>query len=284
MAKDNKYPHQVVEINPEEISLLSHTSTGIIQGMNLQKSGHRLMFLLVSSGEAVVESEDRQYKVSSGMVYTHVPFRSFRYIEISDDYQACMLTFMLDFLSDFPIPFNSYFGSMQEQKPALTLTDESFRLLTAYMEDVQFQLSRTDNPMRLQMVRAGVFRYATEVCSLYIRDAATIVRNDRRDQIVDEFMKLLYVFFRNERRQEFYARRLCLSSHYLSKIVKRQTGKSVSEWIIEFTLREAKRLLQRNPALSISQITDRLHFQDSSYFAYFFRKYTGMSPTEYRQR
>ena len=58
---------------------------------------------------------------------------------------------------------------------------------------------------------------------------------------------------------------------------------SAIEWLAEAVLLEAHVLLQ-NPALTIGQIADTLHFADHSTFGRFFRNNTGVSPASYRQR
>ena len=50
------------------------------------------------------------------------------------------------------------------------------------------------------------------------------------------------------------------------------------------TLADAARLLLSDPRLQIKAVAHRLHFANVQYFSYFFRRQTGMSPTEYRQR
>jgi AraC-like DNA-binding protein len=48
-------------------------------------------------------------------------------------------------------------------------------------------------------------------------------------------------------------------------------------------LLEAKRLLV-NLDLNIAEIADRLNFNDNSYFTKFFKKYTALTPEEFRRK
>ena len=84
-----------------------------------------------------------------------------------------------------------------------------------------------------------------------------------------------------ERKTKFYACQMLLSSHYLANVIKTTTGKNVSWWITKYTILEAKRLLAVSNK-TIQQISIDLCFGDAVTFGKFFRRNTGMTPTEFR--
>ncbi|QKG51888.1 AraC family transcriptional regulator [Hymenobacter sp. BRD67] len=104
----------------------------------------------------------------------------------------------------------------------------------------------------------------------------------RSQLIAAGFKKLVNRHYATERSLAFYANKLCITPKHLAETVKEVTGKRAMEWLTEAVLLEATVLLQ-NPALSISQIADTLHFFDQSTFGRFFRNNTGVSPASYRQ-
>lgn len=67
---------------------------------------------------------------------------------------------------------------------------------------------------------------------------------------------------------------------YLSRVVKQRLGKGVLETINERRYEKARSLLEEGKA-SIQDITKEVGFQSPSYFAFFFRKRSGMSPSAY---
>lgn len=103
----------------------------------------------------------------------------------------------------------------------------------------------------------------------------------RRELVAHEFFRLLHASCKQERRPEFYAGKLCVTAKYLSKLLKEIMGLSLYYWITEFSLKEAKILLKSSD-LSITQISEELNYPNSSFFARFFKKKTGMSPTRFR--
>lgn len=68
--------------------------------------------------------------------------------------------------------------------------------------------------------------------------------------------------------------------YYLSSLFKKETGCTLKNYVASEKL-EAAKLLLKNTSLSISEISDRLHFTNPSYFSALFKKQMGMTPTEY---
>ncbi|MNY56473.1 HTH-type transcriptional activator RhaS [compost metagenome] len=79
-----------------------------------------------------------------------------------------------------------------------------------------------------------------------------------------------------------YALAQNLHENYLNNVIKSKTGKSVSNWISEKLIAEAKSLL-KNSTLSIKEIAYKLGFIETSHFSNYFKKNTKTSPEEYRK-
>jgi len=69
---------------------------------------------------------------------------------------------------------------------------------------------------------------------------------------------------------------------YLSRLYKQMTGEGLSDYIVAKRLELAKALLAK-PHIRIHDITIELGFDSPAYFARFFKKQTGTTPTEYRE-
>jgi len=69
----------------------------------------------------------------------------------------------------------------------------------------------------------------------------------------------------------------------LTKSVKAVTGKSPTQWIDELIVLEAKVLLYQSH-LTISEISYELGIEDSSCFGRMFKKYTGLTPGDFRRQ
>ena len=73
------------------------------------------------------------------------------------------------------------------------------------------------------------------------------------------------------------SKHVTLSKEYTSTIFKKETGKTVTEYINERKLMLAKELIQDNK-LPLTAISENLGFENYSYFSRLFKKYYGTSP------
>ncbi len=94
---------------------------------------------------------------------------------------------------------------------------------------------------------------------------------------------LINEFYHKENSVQFYAQQLNISIKQLNTLVKEKQGKTVSNLIQERVLLEAKRNLILSHD-SVKTIAYQLGFEDPSYFSRFFRRYTGNSPNQYREK
>ena len=62
----------------------------------------------------------------------------------------------------------------------------------------------------------------------------------------------------------------------------RTRPQSARDWIVFYTIFEIKTLL-RDSSLDIKAIAARTHFPDHATLSRYFRRYTGMTPTKYRE-
>ncbi|MDO4650053.1 MAG: AraC family transcriptional regulator [Eubacteriales bacterium] len=79
-----------------------------------------------------------------------------------------------------------------------------------------------------------------------------------------------------------FAEQLGMNASYLSSHFKKETGMTISAYIQQEKIREAKKLLEGSP-LTISDISAMLDFTNESYFCSIFKKRTGMTPESYRK-
>ena len=72
-----------------------------------------------------------------------------------------------------------------------------------------------------------------------------------------------------------------ISSGYLHEVFKNEEGVSPADFIQRLRCEKAKPLLKEG--VSSSDVAQKLGFNTSQYFATCFKKYTGMTPTQYRK-
>lgn len=100
---------------------------------------------------------------------------------------------------------------------------------------------------------------------------------------VIEFKRLIRNHFKEIKQVKKYALMLNITPLYLNEIVKEITGFPASYWIQQETILEARRLLYYTH-LDIKQIAYRLGYDDHAYFSRFFKKSTGNTASQFRNK
>ncbi|MGJ7029542.1 helix-turn-helix domain-containing protein [Niabella hirudinis] len=105
--------------------------------------------------------------------------------------------------------------------------------------------------------------------------------NEKRLQLI-KFITLINENYNKGLTISEYARQLNMSSRSLSELTHQLLNKTPSQMIQERIILEAQRLLLYSE-LNINQVGYRLGFDDASYFVKYFKKYTNLSPSEFRK-
>ncbi|MFD1954117.1 helix-turn-helix domain-containing protein [Paenibacillus thailandensis] len=77
------------------------------------------------------------------------------------------------------------------------------------------------------------------------------------------------------------ARHVHMNPNYFSELFKRESGLNYIEFVTEERLKRAMGLLAETPA-KVSEIAGRIGYADLKHFNKLFKKYTGLTPSEYR--
>jgi AraC family transcriptional activator of pobA len=112
---------------------------------------------------------------------------------------------------------------------------------------------------------------------------ATQTNLSRATIISQQFKNLVGEYFNKVKSPSEYAAMLNISEPYLNESVKNSTSFSVSYWITQEVILEAKRLLFYSE-LNINEIAYKLGFKDTGYFSRLFKKKTDTTPLAFRAR
>lgn len=74
-----------------------------------------------------------------------------------------------------------------------------------------------------------------------------------------------------------------LSPKYLSRVFKEVTGQNYSDFRLSMKIEKAKELLEKS-GYNVDYISDRLGYENTESFIRRFKKYTRLTPTEYRRK
>jgi len=87
-------------------------------------------------------------------------------------------------------------------------------------------------------------------------------------------------YYNNKVSLEEIAVSMNITSEHLSRLFTKEIGKSFSDYLKEYRIDQAKKLLA-NDKMKIYEIAEKVGYSDSKYFCKVFKEVTGMSPKEY---
>jgi two-component system response regulator YesN len=106
----------------------------------------------------------------------------------------------------------------------------------------------------------------------------------QKSQSVTEKVKsFILLNIDKELTNEEIASQVFLNHVYLNRIFKRDTGKSLSEYIIGERFKIAQELLAKTE-MPVSSIAANIGYSNFSHFSRLFRKHIGISPVDYRKK
>ncbi len=82
---------------------------------------------------------------------------------------------------------------------------------------------------------------------------------------------------------EHYAAELCITPKYLTTICTQCSHKSAHQWITDMTNEDIRHLLLTTD-LSIKEVSQRLGFENTSFFGKYVKKHFGMTPMQVRMQ
>lgn len=168
---------------------------------------------------------------------------------------------------------------------SIRIQEEDFYSITQSLSIIQKELSTSDNSaINNRIIISLLDAFIGMFSKIYQeRQEATINTNSRPFLITSEFRKLLSENFKTMKSPSQYAEALHISTSYLNEVVKKISGFSVSHWILEENMLEAKRLLYYSD-MNAKEIAFALGYDDHTYFSRLFSNSNGESPLKFRKK
>ena len=240
------------------------------------------LLLYVTQGQGTHTIDLITYDLRPGSLFFLMPGQVHCW-SLSADTRGLILFFIADFyLQHYPASRLSEYPFFNPgNQPVVHLPPDEQGILPLLQRIHQEEMDPSPVSNRDAVVGAYVF-LMLELAARYYADKAPQQPAYGLLQ-VREFGLLLNEHFRTEKTVRYYADRLALSANHLNAICRRILNKTASDLIHERVVAEAKRHLTHS-AQSVAQVADVLGFEDASYFARYFKKYTGETPEAFRQQ
>jgi len=182
--------------------------------------------------------------------------------------------YSIDLFQDCPVFDPAHFRVVLQVSPA------SAQRVTGYVEQICAEFSSKQH--EYQTAIAALLR-------LLFVEIKRAVSNHAGSNSLQKYSALTARFLRRLNSRPYQiasasevSRFLGVSRSWLNELVRKETGRNLTDHLQRRLILESKRLLAHCD-LNISEIAYQLGFDDASYFTRLFRQIAGTSPTEFRE-
>lgn len=237
---------------------------------------------ICAKGYAKLKINFQEKELKPGTLMVVLPSSMMDPIEVSDDLHIDTIFFSYDLITK--IVFANDFNLLEKinNNPCQLLDDEYLEIFRAHHNSIATHYYRKLKNGKQDVLSYLLCALVTDIRTLYTERTYDTKKVSRSEQLANEFFQCLMKYYKEERSITFYADKMNLTPKYLTTAIRKQTKKSISEWITEAVITHSKSVLKTTDK-SIQEITDLLHFSDISLFCRYFKRYTNMTPTEYRK-
>lgn len=265
MKKVTPYWESGADLNQEPFFIKRLESRGRLKAAEIPRAAlpvHAFLFLL--EGEVLADVGGKPFLSRGGqflLIPANTPF-SINYYKDLVGYTGC---FNLSFLRDVSHPCLTCADTVLHTfwfDEAAFIAELLDRVMAAFARDDEGYVSRA-----FDLILYGLHSPAEE----------------KAHPLVNRFMGMIFDRSQVLDTVSGYAERLGISASYLNKLVRTQTRHSAMDWVEIARINWAKCLL-KDRSVPVSEVSFAIGIDDPSYFTRFFRKVTGMTPSQFRQQ
>lgn len=260
--------------------------------MEIFRFPSRLKALIIgvgTEGETSLTSNLQEFRLKKDSLFIFSP-KHILQVQSNNRFKAHLIVIAPDFLKRINIdtkrmmPLFLQFGSL----PCMELTQAESQSLRSFISMVEQELKGSETDFSSEiiggLIAATIYKVG-DILTHYLTEHPEVDSpiHNRAEEYFRQFTELLGEHYKHERSVGFYARQLCITPKYLTTLIKRISGKSVSEWIDNYVILEAKTLLKYSN-MSVQEIAYYLNFPNQSFFGSYFKRNAGMSPSQYKAK
>lgn len=260
--------------------------------MEIFRFPSRLNALIIgvgTEGETSLTSNLQEFRLKKDSLFIFSP-KHILQVQSNNRFKAHLIVIAPDFLKRINIdtkrmmPLFLQFGSL----PCMELTHAESQSLRSFISMVEQELKGSETDFSSEiiggLIAATIYKVG-DILTHYLTEHPEVDSpiHNRAEEYFRQFTELLGEHYKHERSVGFYARQLCITPKYLTTLIKRISGKSVSEWIDNYVIIEAKTLLKYSN-MSVQEIAYYLNFPNQSFFGSYFKRNAGMSPSQYKAK
>lgn len=267
---------------PEEQFVVGDTDLRYFEEHSCRTEGGAILFC--RRGSATVTVDQLRDRVTRDTLLLLLPGSILHLNERTDDFRVRFCAFSLELFSEAAYRLDPSFFHILHEHAIIRLPDRIIEGVRNWFQMASYTYRDRGNIFRNTIIRnrlQNVLLEAFDKTQRFAPDVHSQTGTTRQADLFQRFVALVHKHCTEQREVAFYADRLCISTRYLSTIIRSVAHSTAKEFIDRSVVLEIKMLLG-STELSVQEIAYRLHFPDQSYLGRFFKKHTGVSPTEFR--
>lgn len=241
---------------------------------------------LIEAGTISISIDEATVEAKAGDLIIYMPGLDQNTVAASDNLKTITLYVTSDFATDNNIQRQimqtAYFPILHLHSPIIHLKEEQYRLLSNNLHAMLDHM-KYGHAYKQQAVQAVYSLFLIDLMDIQSRMTKMTKVSPREENIFITFVNLVKLNYLEHHDLSFYASEENITKTYLSRIVKKVTGRTVQDFINELLLMEACSLLRFSDK-PMSEIACHLRFSDQAAFSKFFTRLKGITPIAYRKK
>lgn len=193
--------------------------------------------------------------------------------------------------SDICVVFMSGYSDFAYARQGIILGAFDYLLKPVKEEDLLDVLSRANTYLSNKKSKDKIKSKLSDIIevnldvSAFTLEKDSIIKKlhlDHEDSVVRRLCQYVMLHSDEKVSLEGASAELCFSSSYLGKLFKQKTGEGFNKYVTKVKMERAKALLQTGKYKNY-EVSNMLCYGKADYFCSLFKRYTGVTPVEYRQ-
>lgn len=244
---------------------------------------YEILYLI--SGEIYYYIEDRTYQIVSGVLLFINMNDLHKLVNLNGTtYERVTLVFKKGFLSNFLVDHEGFnlFSYFHSKSNAIKLGgyDQTFieHLFNKMIQEEANQLPGYDYYQKILLMELLVFLKRKVDMGLN----HSLIESNRANKKISRVLEFINSNYDKRITLDDLSQSFSISPSHLSRTFKEVTGFTCIEYLNNIRMKEARSLL-KNSQLSVSEIADRVGFENLTHFGRVFKGTIGSSPLKYRK-
>ncbi|GAA4158987.1 helix-turn-helix transcriptional regulator [Chryseobacterium ginsenosidimutans] len=281
MIINNISTHSLKDITDKKISInmiIGKADNDELYGKSAHRRDDHYLFIFQKNGRSKIIVDFKEIELIGNVIMCILPGQIHLASAIDNKTEAWLITIDTSIIND---EYRTIFEDNYFFYEPITLETSETTLLN---QCIQLILSTQENTK--SNLIPNVAYSLIDACIGIFASAYNQIENNtpslaRKLIITKEFKRLLLQNIKTHKSSAAFAKILNITPAYLNEAIKSTTGFTVSFWIRQTIITEAKRYLYATN-ITVKEIAYLLGFEDHAYFNRYFSKIEGKAPLQFR--